>query len=580
MIDSHCCCQRKHLPAHQGLSALQIARELTLEPRTVASWLTQEHFRPRTPRQRSSTRAPFQPEIGRLLDREPYAAAQVFQRLRENGVDGGYSRGKASVRAVRPRRQPALLTLAFAPGACAQVDWGMFGSVPVAQMQRRLRFCVMVLGYSRMMSVEGTVSQPMEHFLACHQPACAFFGGLPPNVMVANRKSAVLSRALGEAPVCNPTYRDCATHCGFPMAPCNVGKGHEKGRGENALGDVKKNVLAGLESPDFGARNPAARQWLDPVAKARVPGDTRDKPTTLWHKERPSLRPLPLHPFDPAPVSQVRAARQCRRPLDTNRSAVPAHYAGQALTRNTSPARLCLYPGDMRIARHPSRYERCQEVEAPDPPTPLLAHRKKARAHQIFLRFLALSPRAAAYDLQREARRLHPPHHGRTIVALSDLSTPESVARALEDACTYEAFSSEYIATLVEPRVRVTPAASALPLTRREDLWEMRLEPPDRSLYHATPQTTPHDTSEADPMSDSTNTPPTTMPSGDVEPHLTDLQRAFMAQHDAEWATHAAQKMWPPVDSLARRVEGEAALRRARAPKSRLRLARFPVITT
>ena len=81
-------------------------------------------------------------------------------------------------------------------------------------------------------------------------------------------------------------------------------------------------------------------------------------------------------------------------------------------------------------------------------------------------------------------------------------------------------------------------------------------------------------------MSDSTNTPPTTTPSGDVEHHLTYLKLAFMAQHYAEWATQAAQKMWPHVDYLARLVEGEAALRRDRATKRRMRLARFPVIKT
>ena len=132
--------------------------------------------------------------------------------------------------------------------------------------------------------------------------------------------------------------------------------------------------------------------------------------------------------------------------------------------------------------------------KTPDHPKPLLEQRKKARDHQIFLRFLALSPRAEAYYLKLEERRLNPRHHVRKIVALSDIYTPEAVARAMEDAFTYEAFSSEYIANLVEQRVRFTPEASALHLTRREDLLEIRLEPPDLSLYHATPQTAPHDT--------------------------------------------------------------------------------------
>jgi hypothetical protein len=293
--------------------------------------------------------------------------------------------------------------------------------------------------------------------------------------------------------VFNPKYVDFATHHGFTIAPCNVGKGNEKGRVENGVGYVKKNFLAGLELPDFSALNPAARQWLDTVANVRLHSETRQQPVQAWHTERPSLRPLPLHPFDIATVSQVRASRQFRITLDTNRYSVPAHYAGQVLTLKTYPDRLCIYHGDQLIARHLRRYERFQDVEDPDHPKPLLAQRKKARDHQLFRRFLTLSPQAEAYYLQLEARRLNPHQHVRKIVALSDIYTPEAVSRALEDAFVYEAFSSEYIANLLEQRARFTPEASALHLTRREDLLEIRLEPPDLSLYHATPQPNPPD---------------------------------------------------------------------------------------
>ena len=113
----------------------------------------------------------------------------------------------------------------------------------------------MVLCYSRMMYVEFTVSQTMEHFLACHQHAFEFFGGIPHKVMVDNLKSAVLKRALGEAPVFNPKYLDFAAHNGFTITPCNVGKGNEKGRVENGVGYVKKNFLAGLAIPRTSLRN-------------------------------------------------------------------------------------------------------------------------------------------------------------------------------------------------------------------------------------------------------------------------------------------------------------------------------------
>src|SRR5262249_1910872 len=102
MIDYHCFCQIKHLHAHQGLNASQIAKELALDPRTVAYWLAQDHFRPRKPRLYASKLDPFKPEIIRLLERYPYSAAQVFQRLREHGFDGSYALVKADVPHVLP----------------------------------------------------------------------------------------------------------------------------------------------------------------------------------------------------------------------------------------------------------------------------------------------------------------------------------------------------------------------------------------------------------------------------------------------------------------------------------------------
>jgi hypothetical protein len=333
------------------------------------------------------------------------------------------------------------------------------------------------------MYVEFTVSQTMEHFLACHQHAFEFFGGVPHSVMVDNLKSAVLKRALGEAPVVNPKYADFAKHHGFRIVPCNVGKGNEKGRVENGVGYVKKNFLAGLEIADFSMLAPAATHWLDTVAKVRVHGETRTPPVELWQSEKPSLHPLPLHPFDIATVSQVRASRQFRITLDTNRYSVPAHLAGQALTLKTYPDRLCLYHHNQLVARHPRSYDRHGDFEDPDHPKPLLAQRKKARDHQLFLRFLTLSPQAELYYRQLEQRRLNPQHHVRKIVALSDIYRPEAVARALADALEDGAFAADYIANLLEQRARFTPQESPLHLTRREELLELRLQPPALSVY-------------------------------------------------------------------------------------------------
>jgi DDE superfamily endonuclease len=100
-------------------------------------------------------------------EQHPYSATQIFQRLRaEEAYTGGISILTDYVRRVRPVRAPAFLTLVFAPGECAQVDWGCAGSMAIGSTRRRLSFFVMVLCYSRFCYVEFTLGEAVEHFLA------------------------------------------------------------------------------------------------------------------------------------------------------------------------------------------------------------------------------------------------------------------------------------------------------------------------------------------------------------------------------------------------------------------------------
>src|SRR2546426_100540 len=93
--------------------------------------------------------------------------------------------------------------------------------------------------------------------------------------------------SVGDAPVPNPTYLDCATHHGCPMAPGHVGKGQEKGRVENGAGYVPKPCRAGRAMPDFSALNPAARYGRATVANGRLHGATRAPPTGQAHLDYP-----------------------------------------------------------------------------------------------------------------------------------------------------------------------------------------------------------------------------------------------------------------------------------------------------
>jgi hypothetical protein len=341
----------------------------------------------------------------------------------------------------------------------------------------------MVLCHSRMMYVEFTVSQTMEHFLGCHQNALNCFGLVPQKIMVDNLKSAVLKRTIGKAPVFNPRYMDFARHYGFKIVPCNVGKGNEKGIVENAVGYVKKNLLNGLDISDFKIMKPLVQHWLETIANVRNHGETSKKPLDMFTEEKPYLQPLPVEPYDIGIVKQVRASRQFRVTIDTNQYSVPAQLAGVGLTAKLYPDRLCFYHENKLVARHIRSYDRRCDYEHPDHPKALLAQRRKARDQKIFMRFLNLSEKAQEYYRQMEYRRMNPFYHIRQIVALSEIYPEKQVARAIEDAFHFKAFSCDYIANLLEQRSRQVNKPRALHLTRSSDLLDLTINKPDLSIY-------------------------------------------------------------------------------------------------
>ena len=168
--------------------------------------------------------------------------------------------------------------------------------MPVGATRRRVSFLVMVLCYSRRMYVEFTLSEKLEHWLACHQSAFTCFQGVSHAVMVDNAKVAVLDNPRGGPPTFNPHYLDFAHHCGFQIRACAPRQAHEKGRVENAVAYVKKNFLAGLDLVSLPALNTAARLWLDTVANVRLHGETHRQPNDLFAEERARLLPLNPHP--------------------------------------------------------------------------------------------------------------------------------------------------------------------------------------------------------------------------------------------------------------------------------------------
>ena len=485
MISYENYCKIRLLHKERGMSFNQISTELGMDPQTVAKYARMESFPRRQSVRRVSKLDAFKPRIKAWLEAHSYSATQIFQRLCTDGeYTGGFSIVKEYVRAVRPVRSPAFLSLAFAPGEAAQVDWGCAGAITIGNTRRRLSFFVMVLCHSRMAYVEFTCGEALEHFLGCHQRALEFFDGTPSAILIDNLKTGVLSHPHGERARFHPRYLELAAHYDFEPRACNVRKANEKGRVENFVGYVKKNFLAGLELPTgLDALNAAVRHWLAGIANVRIHAETRKPPVELFLIEKPALRALPPVPPDTSITRLVRVTNRCRVALDTNKYSVPSIYASRRLTLKAYADQLCLYHTHNLVATHVRSYERHRDFENPDHVKELLDQRRRARDAKWLLTFYSLSPQAEHYHQQLCARSLSARVHINKIVALAGIYGTDKVARAIDDAIESQAFASEYIENILQQRERLAPQPGPLHLTRRSDLLELELSPADLSLY-------------------------------------------------------------------------------------------------
>ena len=472
--------------AQKGLHDSQIAARLHLDPRTVTHW-RKENYQPRQAAARPSKLDAYRHTVIRLLSEHPYSATQLLQRLRADGYSGGYTILKTFVAQVRPHPTEAYLTLRFAPGQCAQVDWGYGGLIPIGGTQRRLSFFVMLLCHSRYLYVEFTLGESLEFWLTAHRHAFEFFGGVPLQVMIDNPKTAVTSHPVGEAAQLQPHYQALARHYGFEVRACTVRQPHQKGMVENAVGYLKKNLLHGWTLPAFGALNPATKLWLQTVANLRTHAQTHRRPVDLFAEEKPKLQPLPLMPFDTTIIRTVRATVRFRVHLDSNTYSVPAEYAGHQLQIKLHPDQLAIYHQEKLIAEHPRCFDRHQDFEKPEHVRAILQQRQRAHEQRQLMNLLKLTPCAERYYQQLQQRRLDSHHHVKKILALAQIYGQPALAQVMEEALALEAFSAEYLENLLRQRQEpLPPPPTPLHLTHRPELLNLPPVQPDLTVYDQT----------------------------------------------------------------------------------------------
>lgn len=366
----------RHLQAETNISAIE--RATTLNRRTILryrDWAQSHDLLNRplpslealqqlladtlpapAPPQTISSVEPYRSLVEQLFA-DGVEGTAILQRLKERGYSGTLSSIYRFLRHLDPKRELPPVRVERLPAQEVQVDFGYAGRMldPQTGSLRKTWAFVMTLAFSRHQFVEFVFDQSLPTWIALHQHAFAFFEGVPERIVLDNLKAGIV-KACWDDPQVQSTYRECAEHYGFLIAPCRPRTPEHKGKVEQGgVHYLKRNFLGGRTPTTITQANTDVLHWCHSTAGLRTHGTTKTQPLTRFQvDEQARLKPLPTTPYDLALWKQVSVHRDCYVVFDNAFYSVPFRLVGQRLWVRGGSQTVRLYTNNYElIATHP-----------------------------------------------------------------------------------------------------------------------------------------------------------------------------------------------------------------------------------
>lgn len=336
----------------QGLNVSEISRQTGYDRKTVKKYLDLKTVPQAQKRQgRGSKLDPYKPYILEKLNSGSYTASRLFREIKEMGFDGGYTIVKDHVREIRPKQAvPAVLRYETKPGVQSQVDWAEMASIEVGEKTSRIYCFNMILGYSRMRYIEFTLSMDTATLIQCHINAFQYFGGCTQEILYDNMKQVVIKRALKASnSQWNSQFEDFFKHYGFIPRLCRPYRPQTKGKIENTVGYVKRDLFLGIDFVSMNDLNEQAMKWLERV-NSTVHGTTHEIPLDRFKIEE--LLPLNQHPYRMVRKEKRKVSRDCYVSYMGNKYSVPYRFAGRLSEIHIGEGKLQIYVDNEQLCEH------------------------------------------------------------------------------------------------------------------------------------------------------------------------------------------------------------------------------------
>lgn len=343
----------------EGVSKREILRETGLHWSTLEKILT--HSEPpgyRGPAARDKPRlGPYLDRIREILEadkacppKQRHTAKRIFERLLEEGYQGGYTQVKAAVAQLRVRGREVFVPLVHRPGE-AQVDIG-FAAIKQWGQLRKICFFVMVLPYSDAVFVQAFERACTETYWEFHRRAFEYFGGVPRRIIYDNDRVLVASIIGAHRRQLTHGFLQLKSHYLFDTHFCGVRRANEKGVVEGMVKYARLNFLVPVpEVRELEALNVHLAEACGRDLQRRLRGQRVGK-QALLKEDQAAFVPLPAAPFDACRKQSTTATSLSLVRFDDNDYSVPVRHAHSHVVVKGYVDRVVLCADGQVIAEH------------------------------------------------------------------------------------------------------------------------------------------------------------------------------------------------------------------------------------
>ncbi len=311
--------------------------------------------------------------------KQKHTAQRIFERIKEEGYQGGYTQVKEAVREWKKHNKDVFIPLTH-PAGEAQVDFG-FALVKLAGKLKKVAFFVMTLPHSDAIFVMTSERECTETFWEGHVRAFNFWGAVPRRIAYDNSRIAV-SKIIG-AHKRKLTYGflQLQSHYLFEKHFCCVRRPNEKGVVEGTVKYARLNFMVPVpQVQTLEELNEKLEASCRENLKRKLRGRSGTK-EELLKADQSAFLPLPPSPFDACRKDEVHASSLSLGRFDCNDYSVPVEYAHHLLVAKGYIDRVVFCYQEKVIAEHKRIWEKEQVALKPEHYLPLLPSRPGALDH-------------------------------------------------------------------------------------------------------------------------------------------------------------------------------------------------------